>query len=117
MSQPSDPTAPAPSGQPTRRQTAGQLDARRRATIAKVIAAVVLLVLFLIFVIQNSEPVPVSFIFTDASIPLVWVFLGCAIFGGIIAYLVGRPGRRAMRHYIKDLERQRSGGKPPATAS
>jgi uncharacterized integral membrane protein len=96
-----------PEGKQEDRPTAEHLERRRRATIAKVILAVAIGVLFLIFVIQNSDPVPVSFIFTTASIPLVWVFLGCAFIGAAVTFLVGRPGRRAMRKYVRDLERGR----------
>lgn len=117
MSQPSDVTRGGGGDQSGRTPSAGQLAARRRGTIAKVVLALVLLVLFLIFVIQNADPVQVSFIFTEAEIPLVWVFLGCAVLGGVIAYLVGRPGRRATRRYIEDLEKRRTGGKPPAAPS
>lgn len=113
MSQPSDRAPGQGGGQVAKPASAGALAAHRRATIAKVVAALVLLVLFLIFVIQNSDPVRVSFIFTEASIALVWVFLGCAVIGALIAYLVGRPGRRAMRRYIEDLERKGAGAKRP----
>ncbi|HEX2031815.1 MAG TPA: LapA family protein [Actinomycetota bacterium] len=114
MSQPSGRPREGDGGRGTGPSSGDELAAHRRATIAKVVVGLVLLVLFLIFVIQNSEPVRVSFIFTDAEIALVWVFLGCAVFGGLIAYLVGRPGRRQMRRYIEQLEKQRPGGKPPA---
>lgn len=97
---------------PTDRLTAAQLERRRRGTIAKVVLAVVILVLFLIFIIQNSDSVEVSFVLTTAEIPLVWVFLGCALIGAAVAYLVGRPGRRATKKLIAELERQRAGKRP-----
>ena len=83
--------------------------AEDRGTIIKVAIGLLLLVLFVIFVVQNSDPVRVSFVFFNARIRLVWVFLGCAVLGGIIAWLVGRPRRRAMRRLIEELERQRRG--------
>lgn len=80
---------------------------RERGTAVKVALGLALLVLFVIFVIQNSDPVRVSFVFFVARIRLVWVFLGCAVIGGLIAWLVGRPRRRAMRRLVEELERQR----------
>jgi uncharacterized integral membrane protein len=111
--EPSTPSAEEAAGAPP---TAERLERRRRATIVKVVLALALLVLFVIFVIQNSEPVPVSFVFTRAEIPLVWVFLGCALVGAAVAYLVGWPGRRAMRRYIRDLERRRGEEEAPGRA-
>jgi uncharacterized integral membrane protein len=83
------------------------VEGRRRSTIAKVVIALALTVLFLVFVIQNSKEVDVNFVFVDAQIPLVWVFLGCAAIGAIIASLLGRPRRRATKQLIRELERQR----------
>ncbi|HEV8682549.1 MAG TPA: LapA family protein [Actinomycetota bacterium] len=76
-------------------------------TAIKVGLGLLLLILFILFIIQNSDPVPVNFVFFRANIRLIWVFLGCAVIGGVIAWLVGRPRRRAMRRLIEELERQR----------
>jgi uncharacterized integral membrane protein len=73
----------------------------------KVGVGLFLLVIFILFIIQNSDPVRVNFVFFRANIRLIWVFLGCAVIGGVIAWLVGRPRRRAMRRLIEELERQR----------
>jgi uncharacterized integral membrane protein len=80
---------------------------RRRRTLAKVVVALLLLVLFILFIVSNTDPVDVSFIFGDLdNVPLIWVFLGCALVGALIAYLMGRGGRRASSRYIKELERR-----------
>ena len=79
---------------------------RRNATIARLIVGLVLLVLFVIFVSLNSDSVPVHFIFVETSTPLVWVFLVCALIGALVAFLLGRSGRRSSRRYIKELERR-----------
>jgi uncharacterized integral membrane protein len=80
---------------------------QRRRTMAKVVVALALLVLFILFITWNTDPVDVSFVFGNVeNIPLVWVFLGCALVGALVAYLLGRPGRRATRKYIKELERR-----------
>lgn len=64
------------------------------------------LVLFVVFVTQNSREVDVNLVFVTARIRLIWVFLGCALIGGVVALLLGRPGRRATRRYIQQLERR-----------
>jgi uncharacterized integral membrane protein len=72
----------------------------------KIVVGLVLLVLFVVFVTQNAREVEVNLVFVNASIPLIWVFLGCALIGGLVALLLGRPGRRASRKYIQELERR-----------
>lgn len=79
---------------------------RRNGLIIRLVIGLILVVLFVIFVSLNSDSVPVHFIFFETRTPLVWVFLICALIGGIVAYLLGRPGRRASRKYIKELERR-----------
>jgi uncharacterized integral membrane protein len=72
----------------------------------KVVVALVLVVLFLVFVMQNSDPVPVKFLFLDAQIPLFWVYVGCAAIGAAVMWLVGHSRRRTTKRYIKELERR-----------
>ncbi|MGH2681907.1 MAG: LapA family protein [Actinomycetota bacterium] len=76
-------------------------------TAIKIGAGLFLLVIFILFIIQNADPVLVNFVFFRANIRLIWVFLGCAVIGGVIAWLVGRPRRRAMKRLVEELERQR----------
>jgi uncharacterized integral membrane protein len=84
---------------------------RDRATVVKVIVGLVVLILFIVFVAQNSQPVTVNLVFGDTRIRLIWVFLACALIGGVIVYLLGRPGRRASRKYIRELERRLEEGR------
>jgi uncharacterized integral membrane protein len=91
-----EPTAPGP-------------PQRDRVIVVKVIIGLVILILFIVFVAQNSQPVTVNFVFGDTRVRLIWVFVACALIGGLIAYLLGRPGRRASRRYIRELERRLEG--------
>lgn len=86
---------------------------RRKALLVRIGIGLVLLILFVIFVSLNSDSVRVRFIFFETRTPLVWVFLICALIGGLVAFLLGRTGRRASRKYIKELERrlEERGGK------
>jgi uncharacterized integral membrane protein len=79
---------------------------RDRTTVVKVIVGLVVLILFIVFVAQNSQEVTVNLVFGDVRVRLIWVFVACAVIGGVIAYLLGRPGRRASRKYIRELERR-----------
>jgi uncharacterized integral membrane protein len=72
----------------------------------RLVLGLTLLVLFVIFVSLNSSEVSVHFIFAETRTPLAWVFLVCALVGGLVAYLLGRQGRRSTRKYIKELERK-----------
>jgi uncharacterized integral membrane protein len=79
---------------------------RDRTTVVKVIVALVLVILFIIFVAQNSQPVTVNLVFGDTRVRLIWVFVACALIGAIVAFLLGRSGRRSNRRYIRELERR-----------
>ncbi len=74
--------------------------------MVRVVVGLIVAVLFLLFISFNAQPVSVSFVFFDTEVALVWVFLACALIGALVAYLVGRPGRRNTRKYIKQLERR-----------
>jgi uncharacterized integral membrane protein len=69
---------------------------RKRGTIVILILALVIL-LFL-FVIRNSQEVPVDLIFTKADVPMIWVMIGCIVAGGIVGFVIGRPGRSFRFH-------------------
>jgi uncharacterized integral membrane protein len=79
---------------------------RDRRTVVKVIVGLLLVILFIVFVAGNSNEVSVNLIFATARVRLIWVFLGCALIGALAAFLLGRPGRRTSRRYIKELERK-----------
>ena len=82
---------------------------RRNAMIARLVVGLILLVLFVVFVSLNSHSVRVHFIFVETDTPLVWVFLICALVGALVAFLLGRSGRRSSRKYIKELEHRLEG--------
>jgi len=79
---------------------------RDRGAIVKVIVGLVVVILFIVFVAGNSHEVAVDLVFTTARVPLIWVFVACALIGALVTFLLGRPGRRATRKYIKELERR-----------
>ena len=78
-----------------------------RSAALKIALGLLLVILFVLFIIQNSKRVEVDFVFFQKRIRLVWVFLACAVLGAVAAWLIGRPRRRAQRRLIEELERQR----------
>jgi uncharacterized integral membrane protein len=85
------------------------LQRARQARVAKVVAALVILVILIVFIIANANPVRVSFVFVTRHPKLIWVMLACAILGGILGYLIGKPGRQVRLHRPDDeRSRQRS---------
>jgi uncharacterized integral membrane protein len=82
-----------------------QLSRHRQARAGKLIVALAVLVILLVFVLSNAKSVPVSFVFFTRRPPLIWVMLACAILGGLIGFIVGRPGRAFRFHRDRDDER------------
>ena len=52
----------------------------------------ILAILFGVFIAQNATEVKIHFVFFSANIRLIWVFLICAVLGGIIDRLLQRRG-------------------------
>jgi uncharacterized integral membrane protein len=93
---------------PEDRMATGEIRAQeRRSAMPKLILGLALAILFVLFVVQNSQPVNVQFLWLDGRAPLVWIFLICAAIGAVVLALFQRPSRRTMRRYIEELERQR----------
>lgn len=70
------------------------LDERQVRQLALVGALVLVGSLLLIFVIENSNSVHVSFVFFSAEISLIWVILLSAVAGMIAGIFVSRLVRR-----------------------
>jgi uncharacterized integral membrane protein len=74
------------------------LDERQVRRIALAGASVLVVSLLLIFVIENSDAVQVSFVFFSADISLIWVIVLSAVIGGA----VGPAGARVARRRLLD---------------
>lgn len=65
-----------------------------RRAVARALAALVLLALVIVFIVQNSNNVAVHY-FTFTGHPrLIWVVIGCLVAGAIGGLLTGRSWRR-----------------------
>lgn len=75
-----------------------ELQRARQARVAKVLVALAIVVVLVIFVISNSQPVPVDFVFVTRHPRLIWVMIFCSVLGGLVGYLIGRPGKQVRLH-------------------
>ena len=74
------------------------LQRARQGRVVKTLLALTLAVLFIVFILTNSQAVTVNFVFVKRKPPLIWVMFGCAVVGGIFGYLVGHPGKQIRFH-------------------
>lgn len=70
------------------------LDERQVRRLALAGALVLVVSLLLIFVIENSDPVSVSFVFFSADISLIWVILLSAVAGAAAGVVISRLLKR-----------------------
>jgi uncharacterized integral membrane protein len=102
---PDQATGPAARAAEARRDDEAHLRELSRARQKRVAKAVVILVIVLaliIFIVSNSDSVPVSFASFHWGIRMIWVMIGCALAGAIVGYLIGRPGRQVRFHRPRD---------------
>jgi uncharacterized integral membrane protein len=82
-------------------------DRARRDRLVKVLIGVLLVVLLVVFVSTNLDRTEVQFVFFTASVPLIWVMLGCALLGGVVGFLIGKPGRQIGRKKSREAKPER----------
>jgi uncharacterized integral membrane protein len=82
---------------PTGPGSSSDADRARRERLVKVLIGVLLVVLLVVFVSTNLDRTEVQFVFFSANIALIWVMLACALIGGVVGYLIGKPGRQIGR--------------------
>jgi uncharacterized integral membrane protein len=69
--------------------TSGEKGAGTGAISVKTIAILVLCILFVIFLVQNSEVVSIRFLFMEVTMSRVLLLLGSLVVGGLIGFLAG----------------------------
>ncbi|HEY3211480.1 MAG TPA: LapA family protein [Actinomycetota bacterium] len=84
-----------------------ELQRARQARVAKVLVALAIVVILVIFIISNSQPVEVDFVFVTRHPRLIWVMFGCAVLGGLVGYLIGRPGKQVRLHRKQEDQRKK----------
>ena len=71
-----------------------RLQRERRARLAKALVGLAAAIVLIVFVVANSQPVQVNFVFITRHPRLIWVMVACAVLGGVVGYLLGRPGKQ-----------------------
>jgi len=71
-----------------------ETDRERRARLIKVLVGLGIAIVLLIFITSNSQGVKVHFVFFTRRPPLIWVMFACAVLGGALGYLIGKPGQQ-----------------------
>jgi uncharacterized integral membrane protein len=79
----------------------------RQRRLIKLLVALFIAVVLSVFIVTNSDRVPVDFVFFTRKSRLIWVMLACAVLGGILGYLVGRPGKQIRFHRREESEKKR----------
>jgi uncharacterized integral membrane protein len=104
MRRESDGPTPDPAGQPMSEERQAdiehsrQLQRERQARVAKVLVGLFILGILIAFIVANGHSVKVNFVFVTRKPPLIWVMFSCAVLGGILGYLVGKPGKQVRLH-------------------
>jgi uncharacterized integral membrane protein len=103
------PSRPVEGDEATRadREHFRELQKARQGRVVKTLLALALAVVFIVFILTNSQAVTVNFVFVKRKPPLIWVMFGCAVVGGIFGYLVGRPGKQIRFHRRRRGEEDR----------
>ena len=109
---PVEPT-PTPGGPDRTGRARGNPTGRTRISgiWAGVIAGVVVLALLLVFILQNTKSVKVSYFVAHGTMPLGVALLLAAVGGVLLAAAVGSMRIWQLRHRLKNPE---DGGKPTA---
>ena len=67
------------------------------AEIARLVGAAIFVILFIAFILGNSQSVKVSFVFFDTEVPLIWVLVVTALLGAAVDRLVSISRRSAKK--------------------
>jgi uncharacterized integral membrane protein len=62
--------------------------------MARIVVALIIAVILVIFVVDNLEQVRVSFVFFKSDVGLIWVLIATALLGGLVDRMLVWRGRR-----------------------
>jgi len=82
-----------------------ELQRARQSRIAKALVALFLVVIFVVFIVQNSKHTRIDYVFFHKNTRLIWIMLACGILGGIVGFLIGRPGKQIRLRRKKDADK------------
>jgi uncharacterized integral membrane protein len=113
MRRESDGPTPDQAGQPISEERQADLEhsrhlqRERQARVGKALVGLFVLGILIAFIVANGHSVKVNFVFVTRKPPLIWVMFACAVLGGILGYLVGRPGKQVRFHRQKKEDERR----------
>ena len=70
------------------------IDRARRRRAAQLVSILVIVAILVVFIVRNSQRVPIDFVFFERRSRLIWIMLACAVLGGIVGFIAGRPGKQ-----------------------
>jgi uncharacterized integral membrane protein len=73
---------------------ANEAGKRSATSTARIVVAIVIAVILVIFVVDNLEQVRVSFVFFKSDVGLIWVLIATAVLGGSVDRMLVWRGRR-----------------------
>ncbi len=79
----------------------GERKKRQPADMARLVGALIAVVILVAFIVDNSQTVKVGFVFFHADMSLIWALIIAAVLGIIIDRLVIYRGRRRRRRAAK----------------
>jgi len=88
---------------PTDAQAGGRAIRRR---LVEAVALLLLVVILVAFVVENSARVKINFVFFSREVRPIWLMLTCAVLGAVVGFLLGRPGRQLRRRQDADAKEQ-----------
>ena len=109
------PAQGAQSAQPGRPPTQPK---RPPAETARLIGLGLIAAYLIAFVVENSKSIDVHFVFFTRRPPLIWVMFACAVLGGALGYLIGKPGQQLMLRRRPNFsgDESTSGSNPVSTS-
>ena len=103
-------TAPVAELQALDQEHLRKLAAAQRSRVIKAVVLAVIAVFFIVFVLQNAQPVNVKLVFGTVTVRMIWVIVVAGGLGALAGFLVARPDQNIHFH----LPERRGKGKAPS---
>ncbi|HTU84200.1 MAG TPA: lipopolysaccharide assembly protein LapA domain-containing protein [Solirubrobacteraceae bacterium] len=94
--------APEPAGAPTPGEHAGEVPASRTGTaFTSLIAGAIVLILLLVFILENTESVKITYFGVGGHLPLGVALLIAAVGGALLAGIIGGARVLQLRRHVR----------------
>jgi uncharacterized integral membrane protein len=75
-----------------------KLQAARRRRLIKAAVLTAIALVFIMFILQNANPVDMRVLAWTVSVRLIWIIVAAALLGALAGYVVGRPDKNLLLH-------------------